>query len=97
LGRGFFKQKAAGLAISYHYDCPSNHERYRRASELAKAKGTSAAQIALAFLLNQSESTFAIIGCRDAVHLRLNAAATDIALTSEEIAWIELSGASAKT
>ena len=93
LGRGFFKAKVAGLPVSAHYDCPSNHERFRRATELAKAKGTSAAQIALAFLLNESAHNFAIIGCRDLVHLRLNAAAADIALSAEEIAWIDLDDA----
>jgi aryl-alcohol dehydrogenase-like predicted oxidoreductase len=96
LGRGFFKAKAAGLAVSPHFDCASNHERYRRVSELAKTKGASAAQIALAFLLNQSTRNFAIIGCRDPVHLRLNAGAADIALTSEESTWIERGDAHAE-
>jgi aryl-alcohol dehydrogenase-like predicted oxidoreductase len=95
LGRGFFKAKAAGLAVGPHFDCPANHERYRRANELAKTKGACAAQIALAFLLNQSAHNFAIIGCRDLVHLRLNAAAADITLSSEEIAWIDLREAKA--
>lgn len=91
LARGFFKAKAEGIAVSPHYDCPSNHERYRRANEIANAKGASTAQIALAFLLGQSPYNFAVTGCRDVAHLRLNAFAADIDLSPEVREWIEMS------
>lgn len=89
LGRGFFKAKAAGRAVGPHYDCAVNHERYRRASELAEAKGVSPAQIALAFLLSRSARSFAVVGSRDPAHLRLDAAAADISLSADECAWLE--------
>ena len=90
LGRGFFKSKAAGLPVDFHYDCPSNHERYRRASALARHKGVSPAQIALSFLLHQSTRSFAVIGSRDLNRLRMAAAAADIQLSPQEYGWLDL-------
>jgi aryl-alcohol dehydrogenase-like predicted oxidoreductase len=73
---------------SYCYD--DNFKRLDRATELANAKGVSLAQIALAYILHQGLNVFALVGCRTAEEFAMNAAALDITLTPDEIAWLDL-------
>ena len=67
-----------------------NFRRLERARELAHQKGATAAQIALAYVLEQSSSTFALIGPQSINELREVLPALNIRLTSEEMRWLNL-------
>ncbi len=68
-----------------------NFQRLDRAHELASEKGVSVPQIALAYILNQSElNVFALVGSTTGDEFRANAAAFDIALTQQERAYLDL-------
>jgi aryl-alcohol dehydrogenase-like predicted oxidoreductase len=73
---------------SYCYE--DNFRRLDRAAQLAEAKGISLTQIALAYILNQGLNVFALVGCRSADEFAMNAAALDINLTPDEVAWLDL-------
>ncbi len=72
------------------YYTEGNWERFRRARELAKKKGCDALQIALAFVLNQPFPAFPLIGPATVDELKSSAAALDITLTAEELAYLDL-------
>jgi aryl-alcohol dehydrogenase-like predicted oxidoreductase len=57
--------------------------------EIASRKGCSAAQLALAWLLARGSDIVPIPGTKKTTYLRENAAATELKLTSEELASIE--------
>lgn len=67
----------------------ANWGRLRRAEELAKEKGASAIQIALAYVLNQPFPTCAIIGAQNDAELISCNEGSEIVLTEEEIKWLE--------
>ncbi len=67
-----------------------NFERLRRARELAQARGVSALNIALAYVLHQPFPTFALIGPRTLRELRTSLPALQVALTPEEVRWLNL-------
>jgi aryl-alcohol dehydrogenase (NADP+) len=60
-----------------------------RVTELAKKRGVSNIQIALAWLLNKPEITAPIIGASKTHHLPEAVAALDIKLSDEEIKYLE--------
>jgi aryl-alcohol dehydrogenase (NADP+) len=60
-----------------------------RVTELAKKRGVSNIQIALAWLLNKPEITAPIIGATKPHHLPEAVAALDIKLSDEEIKYLE--------
>lgn len=67
-----------------------NFRRLERARELAQAKGVSPAQIALAYVLCQPLPTYALIGPQSIDELRDVLPALDIALTPDEMHWLNL-------
>lgn len=67
-----------------------NWERYRRAEQLAKEKNVETIQISLAYVLNQSFPTAAIIGPQNHAEMLSCRSATEISLTEEEIKWLDL-------
>jgi aryl-alcohol dehydrogenase-like predicted oxidoreductase len=67
----------------------ANRERVARLEKLAKAKGASAARIALAWLLTRGDDVFPIPGCKTRVHLEENLAALDIDLEPDDLAELE--------
>lgn len=93
--RGFFtgrfspedRSDADLVRVFYNDD---NWERYRRAEQLGREKGFSTIQIALAYVLNQSFPSAAIIGPRNEAELKSCLEATTISLTTEEIKWLDL-------
>jgi aryl-alcohol dehydrogenase-like predicted oxidoreductase len=94
--RGFFSGRFtpenrdnADLVRVFYSD--DNWERLRRAEELAKAKGVTAIQIALAYVLNQPFPTCALIGPRDEAEMRSCQLGAQIKLSNEELAWLDLS------
>lgn len=68
----------------------ANWERYRRAEQLASEKGVTTIQIALAYVLNQSFPTGAIIGPRNDAELKSCLEATVLVLTPAEVRWLDL-------
>jgi aryl-alcohol dehydrogenase-like predicted oxidoreductase len=72
------------------YYSADNWERYRRAAKLAADKNVSPIQIALAYVLNQSFPTCAIIGPRNPEELQSSIEAMHIQFTPDELAWLNL-------
>jgi len=66
------------------FDSPANRRRLLRAIGLAEARGVTANQIALAYLLSQPFPIYPIIGTTNAEHLRDAMGARDLRLTEEE-------------
>ena len=67
-----------------------NFERRRRAFSLADSLGTSAINIALAYVLRQAFPVFALIGPRTLWELDSCIKAISLKLTAEQIAWLNL-------
>jgi aryl-alcohol dehydrogenase (NADP+) len=101
LARGFLagnRTRDKGGDTSRSTTDPFAHEMYYqaadfdvvdRAVELAKKRGISSAQIALAWILNKPGVTSPIIGASKMSHLDEAIAALDIQLSEEEIAALE--------
>jgi len=68
----------------------TNFERLDRARELAQAKNVSVAQIAVAFSASQPMNLFLLISSLTRDQFAANAAALDIALTPQEMAYLDL-------
>jgi predicted dehydrogenase/aryl-alcohol dehydrogenase-like predicted oxidoreductase len=67
-----------------------NFERLARARELAKKHGVMAINIALAYVLRQPFPTFPLIGPRNLNELRTSLPALDVALSDDEVKWLNL-------
>ncbi|NIA16352.1 MAG: aldo/keto reductase, partial [Nitrospiraceae bacterium] len=95
---GFFGEANAAWAqggfsgeapVAAGYGLPENRERLTRAIDLAQRKGATASQIALAYLCHQAFPVYPIIGTSRAERIREAMAATRIALSGEEMAYLE--------
>ncbi len=96
LGRGFLTGAIQGLSELAANDWRRQNPRFQAENlavnralvaaleEIARAKGCSAAQLALAWLLGRSESIVPIPGTRSTARLDENAAATALTLTEGE-------------
>jgi 1-deoxyxylulose-5-phosphate synthase len=89
LAGGFFAG-AVGPEVERVYDSQPNRERRRRARELARAKGATAGQVALAWVLHRPFPVYAIIGPRTVEELRESVAAVDLPVTPEELRRLDL-------
>lgn len=67
-----------------------NWERLHRADELAKNKGVTTIQIALAYVLNQTYPTCALIGAQNPAELESCQKGAEIKLTRDEVEWLDL-------
>jgi aryl-alcohol dehydrogenase-like predicted oxidoreductase len=97
LGRGFLTGAIKSIADLAPDDFRRNMPRFqgesfgknldlvRRVEELARARGVTAAQLALAWVLARAEHIVTIPGTRSRARLEENAAAADIALTPAEL------------
>lgn len=72
------------------YYCERNFERLRRTEILASEKHYTIAQIALSWIFNQPLQVFALTSPVNEIQLKENIAVSDIRLTKEEIAWLNL-------
>ena len=70
--------------------CQENVERLRRAEALAREKGCTVAQLAVAWALGQALNVFAILTSASPERLRANAGGVDVAVSAEEAAWLNL-------
>jgi aryl-alcohol dehydrogenase-like predicted oxidoreductase len=101
LGRGFLtgaiKSRADLSPDDYRLQSPrfseqnfgKNLELVAKLTELAKARGVSAAQLALAWVLARSERIVTIPGTRSNERVDENAAAADLTLSAQELQQIE--------
>jgi len=78
------------LNVIRTYHSEGNWERYRRAGELAKAKGATLPQVALAWVLHQPLDVYALIGPRTVRELDDCLGALDVELSPDEMAWLNL-------
>jgi len=69
----------------------ANWERLRRAEKLAKEKGVTTIQIALAYVLNQPFPAGALVGPQNVEELKSSYEGTRITLTRDELKWLDLS------
>ncbi|GAF12375.1 oxidoreductase [Bacillus sp. JCM 19046] len=68
----------------------TNWERFDRATELAKQKGVSTIEVALAYVLNQAFPTAAIIGPQNNQEMISCGNGASLSLTTEEVNWLNL-------
>lgn len=84
-----YKANLPGSCVdAYCYE--QNFKRLDRAEELAKEKGLTVPQIALAFNLNQPLNLFSLIGVFHPNECRANIEALNLKLTQEELDWLDL-------
>lgn len=91
---GFFTERVspgqpADETIARIYYSEVNWQRRRRAEELAARLGTTANQVALAYVLNQPFPTFALIGPDSPEELASSAPALQISLSPQAVSWLE--------
>ena len=72
------------------YASEPNFQRLDRAGLLASEKGLSAAQMALAYVMNQSMNVFAVVGPHSGEKFRANIEASEVQLTPQEMDWLDL-------
>lgn len=72
------------------YCVESNFKRLDRVQLLAKEKGVTIAQIALAYIINSKMNVFPVCGTANRSELESTLAATKIVLTEKELAWLDL-------
>jgi aryl-alcohol dehydrogenase-like predicted oxidoreductase len=77
------------LVCKEAYCYEDNFQRLDRAEQMAKEKGVSLAQIAMAAVVNQPLNIFAVVGCQTPDEFAANTQALDLKLTADEIAWLE--------
>ena len=71
------------------YGSEENFARLERAQQFAAERGLSAAQVALAYVLNQPLDIYALAGCATGEEFAENLVASSLRLTPEELAWLE--------
>ncbi len=84
----FTVERDVECTVAYGY--ADNFERLERAQMLAVEKGLTAAQIALAYVINQPLNVFVLVGHQSAAEVRQNLAAVDLTLTQPEMNWLDL-------
>jgi aryl-alcohol dehydrogenase-like predicted oxidoreductase len=67
-----------------------NFQRLDRAERLAAEKGLSAAQVALAYIMNQPMNSFLVVGPHSAEKFKANIEASAVSLTPQEMDWLDL-------
>lgn len=72
------------------YGYEQNWQRLDRVRELAKQKGATVPQIALAYVMCQPMNVFALVFCANRDEFAANAQALEIKLTPPEMDWLDL-------
>lgn len=87
---GRFAGSVTDAELMRCWDSPDNRERLSRAEDLAREKGLSPLNIALAYVLNQPFATFALIGPRTIEETRTTLGGVGVKLSPDECAWLDL-------
>lgn len=98
LAGGWFSGRLTPANIAEHadtlymrcYGCEANWRRLERATELGRERGLSAAQVALAYVLNQGFEAFPLVAAYSGDEFEALAAALDVTLSPKEVAWLDL-------
>lgn len=97
LSRGFFADwfdpdslEPRSMQIQQAFGSEKNVEKKRRVEALAKIKGFTRVQIALAYVFNQPLDVYTIVGVKDVRKLKENIEAVEIELTKEDMQWLAL-------
>ena len=72
------------------YASEANFQRFERASLLAAEKGLTAADVALAYVMNQPMNLFAVVGPHSGEKFTANMKASEVRLTPQEMDWLDL-------
>ena len=72
------------------YANEANFQRLDRASILADEKGLTAAQVALAYVMNHPMNLFAVVGPHSGEKFKANIEASEVQLTPQEMDWLDL-------
>jgi aryl-alcohol dehydrogenase-like predicted oxidoreductase len=72
------------------YFHPVNLQRLARAEQIAQEKGLSVPQIAVAYVMGHPLKIFSLQSPRTLAEMRQNDQASDLQLTSREMAWLNL-------
>lgn len=72
------------------YASDENFQRLDRVQTLADAYDMTIPQIATAYVLSYPLNIFALVGCRTGDEFRANKEASELKLSEQEIAWLEL-------
>jgi aryl-alcohol dehydrogenase-like predicted oxidoreductase len=75
-----------------HWDSPANRARRERAAELGERVGSSAAAVALAYVLNQAEHVLPVVRTGSEAHLDEMLAAAELELAEHQLVWLETGG-----
>ena len=93
-GRGFFvwgdRNDLSNADLVRCWYSEDNFRRLDRAKELAAKKGVSPVMIAMAWVLQQPFPTFALFGPANLEEMRISLQALDVALTPDEVRWLNL-------
>lgn len=100
LGRGLFSGKVRSKHIKadkekidqyaiYGYWCEENIQRLERVETMARKKGATVAQIAMAYIINSRMCAFPIVRLSTKKRIYEAAEACNINLSEDEIKWIE--------
>jgi len=84
----FAKNLDTSSVQAYCYE--DNFKRLERAAQLAKEKGLTIPQIAMAYVLHQPMNLFALVGSQSGDEFRANVVALETQLTDDEMAWLDL-------
>ncbi|MCZ7645378.1 MAG: aldo/keto reductase [Planctomycetota bacterium] len=90
LNRENFKEAALDPSVVKAYCYEENFQRLERAAELAKEKGLSVPQVALAWVLEQPIDIYALIGAANREEIAANVGALGLKLTPAECEWLDL-------
>ena len=72
------------------YGAEENFKRLDRATQMAKEKGLTVPQVAIAYVMSQPLNLFPIIASASAQEYKENRDAVELSLTPEEVAWLNL-------
>ena len=84
-----FEEYLDRLAVT-SYAGEENFRRLDRAQALAEARGLSIPQVAMAYVMSQPLNIFALVGCRTVEEFRDNVVASEVRLSDQECAWLDL-------
>lgn len=73
------------------YGSEENFRRLDRVKEIAARDNMTIAQVAMAYVMNQPQEIFALVGCRNGAEFAENAAMLSHRLTQAELDWLDLS------
>jgi 1-deoxyxylulose-5-phosphate synthase len=85
---GFFAGSARPKVAAV-FETAENRARLARAEELGSRLGATATQVALAWVLQQPFSTYAVVGPRSVSELRACVDALELTLSEDELRWLD--------